>query len=298
MIEDTKIVENGIEILCQVTPGENVSKTGEDIHKGEVTIDCPKRLKPQHLGLIAALGLTHVEVYQRPQVAVLATGNELTRQGEKLEKGKIYETNSLFLNASTVELGAEPIELGIAKDDIDEISQKLKVGLKTADMILTSGGTSVGGPDLVPIAVNTLGKPGVIVHGIAMRPGMPTALAVLNGKPILILPGNPVASMFGFEVFARPVLCMLLGLNHVERRPVVEARMTKSIPTALGRRSFVRVHVFKHENQLYAKPISARGSSMMSTVTNANGYVIVPENREGLLEKDLVSVELFDALEE
>jgi len=171
------------------------------------------------------------------------------------------------------------------------------VGLEGSDVVMTTGGTSVGGSDFVPDAVNKVGKPGVVVHGVAMRPAMPTALAVASGKPILILPGNPVAAVIGFEVFGRPLICRMLGMKHVEPRPTVPAKMTRGIATALGRRNFVRVRVLRHDGGLLAEPISARGSSMMSTMTKANGYVIVPENREGLEEGEPVSVQLFDVVE-
>jgi molybdopterin molybdotransferase len=191
-------------------------------------------------------------------------------------------------------LGAEPLDLGIARDDANEIFEKIKLGLEKADAVITTGGTSVGASDLVPEAVNRIGKPGVIVHGVAMRPAMPTALAIADGKPIIILSGNPVAAMIGFEVFMRPLICRMLGLKREERRPMVKAKMTRRISTFLGRKTFVRVHVFQHHGELFAEPISARGSGIISTMTRANGYVVVPENREGLEEGENVSVHLFD----
>jgi molybdopterin molybdotransferase len=297
MLENTKQVKDKIDVWSQVTPGENVSKRGEDIQKGDVAVKGGVRLKPQHLGLIAALGVSKVKVFDKPKIAVLTTGNELVRLGEKLEENRVFDTNKLVLCALCSELGAEPRDIGIAKDDADEISERLGVGLSESDVVITSGGTSVGGSDFVPDAVNRVGKPGVIVHGVAMRPAMPTALAVADGKPILILPGNPVAAMIGFEVFARPLICRMLGMAQTEPRIAVQAKMTRRIATTLGRRNFVRVRVFKHEDELLAEPISARGSSMMTTMTKANGYVIVPENREGLEEEETVSVHLFDVVE-
>jgi molybdenum cofactor synthesis domain-containing protein len=297
MLEDTKQVRNKIDVWIQMTPGENVSKKGEDIQRGNVVAKAGTRLKPQHLGLIAALGINKVKVYSKPTIAVLTTGNELVELGNELEESQIYDTNKLILCALCSDLGAEPLDLGIARDNIDEISARLRVGLGKSDVIITSGGTSVGGSDLVPIAVNRVGKPGVIVHGVAMRPAMPTALAAANGKPVLILSGNPVAAIIGFEVFARPLICRLLGMKQAEPRFAVQAKMTRRIATTLGRRNFVRVRVFRHDGELFAKPISARGSSMISTMTNANGYIIVPENREGLEEKEIVSVQLFDVVE-
>jgi molybdopterin molybdotransferase len=297
MLEDTKLVKDRVDVWSQVTPGENVSKKGEDIRKGDVAAEVGTRLKPQHLGLIAALGMSKVKVFDKPKIAVLATGNELVELGNRLEGSQIFDTNKLVLSALCSDLGAEPLDMGIARDDVDEISERLRIGLEKSDVIITSGGTSVGGSDFVPDAVNRVAKPGVIVHGVAMRPAMPTALAAANGKPILILPGNPVAAIIGFEVFARPLICRMLGMKRVEPRLTVEAKMTRGIATALGRRNFVRVRVFRHDDELLAEPISARGSGMISTMTKANGFVIVPENREGLEEKEPVSVQLFDIVE-
>ncbi|HVP92478.1 MAG TPA: gephyrin-like molybdotransferase Glp [Acidobacteriota bacterium] len=297
MLENTRRINGEIEVWTPVTPGENVSKKGEDIAKGEIAIKSGTRLKPQHLGLVAALGIPEIKVFERPRIAILATGSELVNLREKLQEGQIFEANRLVVSALCHELSAEPIDLGIAKDDVNEILESLKIGIEKADAIITTGGTSVGASDLVPEAINKIGKPGVIVHGIAMRPAMPTALAVVNGKPVIILAGNPVAAMIGFEVFARPLIFRLSGLKQEEHRPLIRAKTTKRISTTLGRKTFVRVSVFKRDEEFFAEPISARGSGMISTMTRANGYVIVPENREGLDNGETVSVHLFNSVE-
>ncbi|MEM3695170.1 MAG: molybdopterin molybdotransferase MoeA [Candidatus Bathyarchaeia archaeon] len=297
MLENTKRIGEEIELWVSVTPGENVSRRGEDIQKGTVAVKAGTRLKPQHLGLIAAFGKAEVKVFEKPKVAILATGNELIEVGTNPKGEQIYEVNRLVLSALCRELEAEPVDLGIARDDVDEITAKLKTGLEVADAIITTGGTSVGISDLAPEAVNKLGKPGVIVHGIAMRPAMPTALAILKEKPIVILSGNPVAAMIGFEVFAKPVINALMGLEKEEPRPLVKAKITKRVTTALGRKTFVRVRVFKSEGEYFAEPISARGSGIISTMTRANGYVVAPENVEGLDEGETVNVHLFDSVE-
>ena len=297
MLENANRIDSEIEVWTSVTPGENVSKKGEDIQKGEVAVKARTRLKPQHLGLIAALGIVEVKVIEKPKIAILATGNELVEIGGKRRKDQIFEVNRLILSALCRELDAGPVDLGIAKDDVEEILGKIKKGFERADIIITTGGTSVGVSDLVPEAVNRVGRPGVIVHGMAMRPAMPTALAVADGKPIIILSGNPVAAMIGFEVFARPLICRMLGLEKEERRLVVKAKTTKRVSTVLGRKTFVRVHVSQHNGEFFAEPISARGSGIISTMTKANGYVVVPENREGLEKGETISVYLFDDVE-
>lgn len=296
MLENTKQINGKIEVWMPVAPGENVSRKGEDIQKGEVAVAAGTRLKPQHLGLIASLGIGKVRVAEKPKIAILATGNELVELGAEPLKDQVFEVNRTILSALCHELGAEPLDLGIAKDNLDEIMSKVQTGLEKADVIITTGGTSVGVSDLVPEAINKIGKPGVIVHGIAMRPAMPTALAIVNEKPIIILSGNPVAAIFGFEVFARPLICKMLGLKAEESRPMVNAKITKRVSTALGRKTFVRVHVFQHDGEFLAEPVSTRGSGVISTMTKANGYVVVPENREGLEKGESVLVYLFDAV--
>jgi molybdopterin molybdotransferase len=297
MLENTKIVGNKVEVWIQATEWENVSRKGEEIHKGKVAVHKGRRLKPQHLGFIASFGIAEVEVFKNPKIAVLVTGNELAELGQSLNENQIYDSNRLVLSALCHELGVETVDLGLAEDEIDEISEKLKLGLEKADGIITSGGTSVGGPDLVPDAVNALGTPGVVVHGVAMRPGMPTGLAIVRGKPVLMLPGNPAAALLGFEVFGRPLVSKLLGLNIPEPRPILKAKMSRRITMTLGRKNLVRVRVIQSNGELLAEPISARGSGLISTVTRSNGYVVAPENSEGLAEGDMVLVHMLDDVE-
>ncbi len=297
MLENTQMQNGKLEVWVQLASGGNVSKKGEDIKKGETAVKAGTRLKPYHLGLLAALGNIEVKVAEKPKIAILATGNELAEVGSKLAENQIFESNKIMLSAMCRELDAEPLDLGIVKDDMEEIIEKLKNALLTADAVITTGGTSVGGLDLVPDAVNKVSKPGVIIHGIAMRPAMPTALAVLEGKPVMILSGNPVAAIIGFEVFARPLICRMLGMPKEELRPTVTAVMTRKVATALGRKNFVRVRVLQKGGEFNAEPVSARGSGAISTMTRANGFVIVPENREGIAEGELVTVHLFSEVE-
>jgi molybdopterin molybdotransferase len=295
MLEHTRKVDGKIEVLNAVTPGENVSKRGEDVHKGEVVVKAGTRLQPQHLGLLAGLGITYINVAKKPRVAILSTGNELVELGQKARVGQVTNVNGLILSAMCEQLGAEPVNLGIARDDSNEISDKIAKGLELADVVVTTGGTSVGYSDLVPVVVNNLGKPGVLVHGIAMRPAMPTALAIINEKPIFILSGYPVAAMFGFEVFVRPTLFRLMGINE-ESRPMLKARLTRRVASALGRRVYLRVRVFRKNDEFFAEPVRTKGSGVLSTMTKANGYVVIPEDREGLEEGETVIVHLFDRM--
>jgi molybdopterin molybdotransferase len=297
MIENTKRSDGELKVWVQLARGGNVSKKGEDVKKGENIIKAGTRLKPYHLALLSAMGNSEAKIVEKPRIAILATGNELAEVGSKPAENQIFESNRIMLSAMCHELGAEPVDLGIAKDDVAEIAEKLRIGLRSCDAVITSGGTSVGGLDLVPDAVNNLGKPGVIVHGMALRPAMPTAIAALDGKPVMILSGNPVAAIIGFEVFARPLICKMLGMKKTEPRPMVNAVMTRKAATALGRRTFVRVRVTQKNGEFLAEPVSARGSGAISTMTRGNGFVVVPENREGVTEGEVVTVRLFGNME-
>jgi molybdopterin molybdotransferase len=297
MLEHTQTRGGELEVWSQLTPWANISKVGEDTTKGTVVAKAGTRLNPYHIGLAAALGYIQLKVAQKPKVAILPTGNELAELGTERAPNQIYDSNKVMVSAMCQELGAETVDLGLAKDNTEEIAQKIQRALKTCDAVITTGGTSVGGLDLVPDAVNGLGKPGVIVHGVALRPAMPTAVAMLESKPVLILSGNPVAAIIGFEVFGRPLICRMLGMSQTEPRPIVNATLTKRVTSALGRKTYVRVRVSLKADKLTAEPVSAKGSGSISTMTQSNGYIIVPENREGVSEGETVIVHMFGSLE-
>jgi len=295
MLEHTRVMKGKIEVIAALTPGENVSKRGEDVRKGDVAVESGTRLQAHHVGLLAALGISHFDVVEKPQVAILSTGNELVELGKKPQPNQIIDSNRYIISGLVTELGAHSLNLGIARDNQDEISAKISQGLAKADVVITTGGTSVGAYDLVPIVINKLGKPGVVVHGVALRPGMPTALAVLKGKPVFVLSGYPVAATIGFEVFARPVILKLLGIKH-EPRPMLKAKLTRRVSGVLGRRVYLRVNAFKRNNDFLAEPVRTKGSGLLTTMTKANGYVIIPEDREGLEQGETVVVYLFASI--
>lgn len=297
MLENTEKFGGELEVWSQLAPWTNVSRIGEDIKKGDLIVKTGTRLNPYSMGLAAALGYTNLKVTENPKIAIIATGNEITEVGTERLSNQIYDSNKTMIAAMCHELGAQTTDLGIVKDNTDAIAEKIRGALKTHDAVITTGGTSVGGLDLVPDAVNKLGKPGVIVHGVALRPAMPTAVAMLEGKPVLILSGNPVAAVIGFEVFGRPLICKMLGMSQTELRSIVKAVLARRITSALGRKTYVRVRVIMKNNDLFAEPVSAKGSGSISTMTQSNGYVIVPENREGINEGETVIVQMFGSLE-
>jgi molybdopterin molybdotransferase len=297
MLENTKQIGGDLEVWNQLAPMANVSKIGEDIKKGDIVAKTGTRLTPYHIGLAAALGYSRLSVAAKPKIGILATGNELAEVGTQLSDSLIYDSNKIMISTECRQLGAETTDFGIAKDNVDEIADKIKKAIETQDAVITTGGTSVGGLDLVPDAVNKLGKPGVLVHGIALRPAMPTAVAALGDKPVLILSGNPVAAVIGFEVFGRPIVCKMLGMNKTESRPMLKAILARRVASVLGRKTYVRVLVTLKGGEFIAEPVSAKGSGSISTMTQSNGFVIVPENREGMSEGETVVVHMFSSLE-
>ena len=297
MLEHTERIDNRIRILVSLTPGANVSRKGEDVKRGDVVVKAGLRLRPHHLGLLAALENREVKVVRKPKVALLATGSELAPLGAPLKPNQIVEVNSIILSELCSELGAESFSLGIARDDEDEIRVRICEGLAKADLIITTGGTSVGVHDLVPRVIEQIEPHALVAHGIAMRPGMPTALAVVQRKPVLVLSGNPVAASVGFEVFARPTILGFLGIKE-EGRARLKAKLTRRVAGVLGRRVILRVRVVEKDGVFLAEPIRIKGSSIITTMTKANGYVIIPEDREGLRENEVVMVHLFGTVRE
>jgi molybdopterin molybdotransferase len=297
MLENTEREGNILAIHSVLVPFLNVIRHGEDVKKSQIVAEKGTRLSPYNIGLAAALGYNTLKVYQKPVIAIIATGNEIVSVGTQASKHQIFDSNKIMLIAMCQELGAEIIDFGIVQDNTDEITAKIRQALLVADALITTGGTSVGGLDLVPEAVNRVGMPGVIAHGIALRPAMPTGVAVLNDKPVMLLSGNPVAAIIGFEVFGRPAVCRLLGLNEVEKRLVLKAKLARNVSGVLGRKTYVRVLVKLCRDNLFIEPVSTKGSSAISTMSQSNGYVIIPENCEGLREGEMVLVQMFGNIE-
>ncbi|MCS4541721.1 MAG: molybdopterin molybdotransferase MoeA [Euryarchaeota archaeon] len=291
MLEYTRrLRENEIEIITSITPGENVSKRGEDIKKGEIILRKGAILKPQDIGVIASLNRTLVEVVRKPIVAVMTTGNELVEPGETIQPGKIIDTDRIVLLNMVLEAGGIPLDLGRAQDNLEEIKSKLKIGAEKADIVVITGGTSVGIRDYVHEAIESLGK--LIVHGIAMRPAKPTGLGIIGGKPVVSLSGYPVAAMVGFDQFVKPLIEKMSGKCE-ELKPIIRAQSTRRIASSPGVREFIRVIVFEKDGKLFFEPLKIRGSGILSSMVKANGLVIIPENKEGIEAGEEVEITLF-----
>lgn len=298
MVEYTEKISDGkIEVYQSIPPLGNVSLKGEDVKKREKVLTSGIILRPQEIGMLAAMGNKIIKVVKKPRIAIFSTGNELIEPGEKGEIGQIPDSNRSTIIAMTRNFGGHVLDLGIAKDTIRSVKAKLMKGLE-ANMIVVSGSTSIGEKDLLPETVNSLGEPGVIVHGISMRPGKPTALAALETTPIILLPGSPIAAMIAFEVFGRAVLGKMLGMSSQQmKRPTVWARVSRRIPSSLGNKTFVRVLLEEVRGEYVAEPIRISGSGIISSMIKANGLVIIPENKEGYEEKERVKVILLKNIE-
>jgi molybdopterin molybdotransferase len=295
-LEHTRRVGRHIKVLVPIPIGANVSKRGEDVKEGEVAVKIGTRLTSRHLGLLAALGMKEIGVVKKPRIAILATGDEIADLKEPSKPGQIADTNTLVLSNMCEELGAAALSLGVVRDDWDAIKGRVNKGLAEADIVITTGGTSVGAHDLVPAVVERMENHTTLAHGIAIRPGMPTALALVGGKPVIMLSGNPVAAVVGFEALVLPLIMKLLGVK--ERRVKLRAKLTRRVAGALGSRVFLRVKVVEKEGNYQAEPLRTKGSGIITTMTKANGYVVIPEDREGLPESESVNVVLFDTLME
>jgi molybdopterin molybdotransferase len=298
MVEYTdKIQPDMIQICKSVPPGEDVSWKGEDVKQGEQILKKGMKLKPQDIGMLGALRIRSVEVFKKPKVGILSTGNELTSLDSNNKEGKIIEINSLVLAAMTIDIGAEPVLLGLVKDDYEHLRKKISESLEKIDLLIITGGTSKGLFDFTVKAIDSLGDPGVIVHGVAMKPGRPTALASIDKKPIISLSGYPVAAMIGFYVFARPLIAKMLDSTY-EVEPRVRARVTRRIASNVGMRSFVRVKVSDADGKYVAEPVRTTGSGILSSMIHANGLLIIPEDIEGIDENQEVDIILFRPIQQ
>jgi len=293
MVEHTEaLAADEIGILRPVSPGENVMQRGEDGKAGQVLLPAGHQVRAQELALLQSAGLLAVAVIRRPAVAIISTGDELVDPHSEPGPGQIRESNAAALTALVRRDGGVPAYLGIGVDREVEIRSRLKAGM-AYDVILISGGSSVGTRDLTSQMISELGQPGILVHGVKLKPGKPTILAVADGKPVIGLPGHPVSAQVVYGLFVRPLLRQMQGLRAEEPfRPTVRARMTKNVASATGRTDCVRVRLLRQEGETWAEPVHGK-SGLISTLVKADGLVTIPSPKEGVLTGEWVEVELL-----
>jgi molybdopterin molybdotransferase len=291
-----------IGILCETQKGLNVRRRGEDIARGNLVLQKGTVLRPQEIGALASLGLSTASVTRRPIVAILATGDELTGVDQPLPPGKIYDSNTYTIAAEVARYGGIPRILGIGRDSIESLNEKIDAPLD-ADMLITSGGVSKGDYDMVKDVLAAHGEIGFWT--VRMKPGKPIAFGVIEkttgGRktkvPHLGLPGNPVSSMITFEQFARPAILKMIG-KRVLAKPTVRAIIEGDITNTDGRRVFARVMVTKRSGQYYASLTGPQGSGILTSLVRANGVAVIPEHSGAVKAGDMVEVQMLDWVEE
>ncbi len=296
-------VSDEIGILREAKPGQDIRRAGEDIARGSLVLSKEIVIRPSEVGVLASLGRSEVKVIRRPVVAVLATGNELVDIKQPLTPGKIYNSNSYSVAALVQRYGGIPKILGIALDSESSLVASLRKGLD-ADMLITTGGVSMGDYDVVK---DVLVKQGEIAFWtVRMKPGKPLAFGMVKGLdeagvtrniPHLGLPGNPVSAMVTFELFARPAILKMMGKRNLAK-PVIEAVIEEPIVNSDGRRVFTRVIVRKRSGLYFARLTGPQGSGILTSMSRANGLVIIPEDKPGVEAGDVVQVMMLDWNEE
>jgi len=296
MVEHTQARGDELLVFKAVSPGENVTPMGNDIMAGEFVLRRGQRITSREIGVLAAIGRRRVKVFRRPVVAIISTGDELSEPGEPLGFGKIYDVNSFSLACAVLENGGSPLRIGIVGDDPAEIEGALRDALRRADAVITSGSTSAGSGDVIYRILDGLGSPGLLVHGLKVKPGKPAAIAVADGKPIFGLPGYPTSAMIIFSLLAAPIIRSMAGLGGEAGGARQRAKVAKRIASAKGRAEFLPVHLVKSESgETLVYPI-LKGSGAITSFSMADGFVEIPEDQEFLEEGDEVEVELFGRL--
>lgn len=273
MKEVTESEGEQVTIFEGVEKDENVRFTGESVRCGDLVMSKGKLIRPQEIAMLASLNRSEVEVYKRPKVAVVSTGDELTPLGAPLAAGKIRDSNRYGICAQIEEAGCCPIDMGIARDDEAETERKFRKALDGADALITSGGVSVGEFDVVKSVLSKLGE--INFWRVAMKPGKPQAYGVADGKPIFGLPGNPVSSLVVFELFVRPALLKMAGHSEL-LRPSFKAVLEEDISNSDGRVSFMRSIITERDGKYYAKTTGPQGSGILHSLVLANGFIVIP----------------------
>ena len=289
-IENVEAVGDTIRLVGEARPGAHIRKRGEEIRTGQRAIAANSLFRPQEIGMLASLGKASVRVYRRPRVGVLATGDELLEIGSPPAPGKIINSNSYSIAAQVAASGGDPVMLGIAEDEVERTCDRIREGIR-GDLLITTGGVSVGDRDCVKEAIVALGGE-IKFWKVHMKPGKPVAFAILEGKPVFALPGNPAAAMISFEVFVRPALLKMTGHTRIFR-PTVTATLTEPIANKGDRPHLIRVRVEARQDGYAASVTGDQSSARLSSLTAANGFTTVAPGTS-LAAGESVVVSLLD----
>ncbi len=290
ILENTQRSENnGINIFKSVNKGENIIKLGEDVTSGELIIQDGSRLRAAEIGGLMALGITQISVSRRPKVAILSTGDEVVSPESSLLPGQVHDVNTYTISALVVQAGGIPVSYGIIPDDPMILFNTVKKAHADCDIVVICAGSSASYRDFTADIVNKCGKPGVLVHGINIRPGKPTILGICDNKPVLGLPGNPVSAYVIFQLFLVPVIHKLLGRKKEVIAPQVQAILTINTSSSTGREEWIPVHLTRVEGKYQAEPIFFK-SNFIFSISKADGIICVPPDANGLAPGSVVSV--------
>lgn len=291
-IEVVKLAsKHRVTLSSPVDYGENILRRGEDFRRGKAILKKGRRIRAQDLGVLRLLGVAGVYVTTRPSVGVISTGSELVENCAPTSKAKTVDINRSVLMAMASDFGGYPMDFGIVQDDAPRIRATLRKALRSCNLILVSGGSSVGERDLIPDCINMLGRPGMLVHGVAMRPGMPTGLAMVNRVPIMSLPGVPVSATLAFRIFGKPMISKLLAERMPENK--IKAVLSSNVQGSPGFRCFVRVRLRISGKQLIADPLKTQRSSVLASLVGADGYIVVHERTRRIWANEVVEVILL-----
>ncbi len=303
MFEHTQLVDStGIEVVKPVAPLENMVQAGDDIRKGEVILSRGHRMRPQDMAALAGIGIMRIAVFEKPKVAIISTGNEIVPADSVPSPGQVRDSNSYNLEGLITQAGGVPVKKGIIPDEYVRLKEALAASIKDCRTVLMTGGSSVGTADLTAKVINDMGQPGVLVHGVSVKPGKPLIIGVVgtaHGQvPVFGLPGHPVAVNICFELFVKPILTRLRGevphpaLEGMLPHRMVKARLARSIASSPGREDHVRVTLEKKDDGLWARPVFG-ASGLINTLVKAVGTVVVPINKIGIEAGEEVEVRLF-----
>ncbi len=294
MIEDTDTSGTMVQCFRQVAPAENIIHRGEDLKKGEFALPRGHKLRAPEIGLLASLGITKASVHRQPCIGFFSSGDELADYNKaKLEPGQIRDSNAPALLYLAGQSGAAVKNGGILPDRFETFLEKSRAMLEETDMLVFSGGSSVGSRDYTALTMQKLGSPGMLVEGISIQPGKPTLLANCGGKPVLGLPGHPVSALNIFAIFGKAVIDRLTGWDNPGYYPAVKAILSRNIPSRSGRTDYIRVKLKKTTDGMEAVPVFGR-SGMLRTLSEADGLLIIPSASEGLSSGEKVEVRILE----
>jgi len=289
MIEDTQKINNEeIEIRRAVAPGENVLHVGEEIESGSILIPSGTRIRAIEIGGLKALGINNINVRSRPRVGIISSGDELVNPEAEVLLGQIRDVNTYMLSALVQSWGGEPIRYGIIKDNIGDLFGIAKKAIDACDLLVFTAGSSVSDRDVTSEVIKKLGPPGIIVHGINIRPGKPTILAICSEKPVIGLPGNPVSAYVTSNLLVKPIIEFLLNLKP-QFSPTIRAELVTNIPSKTGREDWIPVRLSETDSGFKATPIYLKSNFIVS-LSNADGFICISAERTGLEVGEIVDV--------